>query len=693
MQRCVTNQFCVTTSEPGPKGDGAAAASVSPASLTVPCGTDGKVKTAVNSRSLSFSLRVGDTAATGVKAVQKSGTTLPTGVTLSSSAGGVTSISIATTATASGMAAGVTFTVTGTYDGRTFTAECTLALIGSVEGTGGADAIFVDLYDEYQMVPTDKSGKTLTEFSVATVERLYVGGVSVSHNAPTADSITAGGTTIAPVITASELGGYYVRWTIPEGTVLDDKYELTIRVVYGNKGFSAKLKVVTTKGGAYYQLYTQQAAMKFKRNADNTLSPDYGYLRMLVETYDGEEFDYIPLTTANLANFKIRYSTNGTMPETATAGKAWGSDSTDAGVSFVTESGSGARVMKVLSSTTASVICVALFTNDGTFYDHETIPIVTDGANGESIQGDTGHTGRWYYYAGVYDGTPAHYKMEEMQAPYVSVGSGSGAEFFMLDFGGTEPSSLPKQATKGPKEDGQTDWTKITGNKFAYYIGQAFFGEYAHFGSFIINGDWMISTHGVVYDSSGTAHTIDAGHSWSNYNQGNAYMAFDASYPNSSKPSANNFCPNFAVDGRTGHTYQNAAYVSGEIVAKGSNNYIQLQPGSLTAKIAGVVSGSEVITLGFNNYKGYLKLSYDAYNYTEIINEANGSSMGRSGLRASYTDLSVTPYAIKRMFVGVNGSGQACLMADSGMWPTSAASVSVGQAFVDGNGFLKIKLT
>ena len=127
------------TGAKGDKGDNGAdgvSATVTPSSISVQCNTSGAVKTSV-SQNLSFGLKVGTQSCSNVTAVQKSGTTLPTGVTLTTSSGKVTSITIGTTATASGLAAGVTFTVSGTYNSVGYSSECTLALIGALQGQTG----------------------------------------------------------------------------------------------------------------------------------------------------------------------------------------------------------------------------------------------------------------------------------------------------------------------------------------------------------------------------------------------------------------------------------------------------------------------------------------------------------------------------------------------------------------------------
>ena len=120
------------------------------------------------------------------------------------------------------------------------------------------------------------------------------------------------------------------------------------------------------------------------------------------------------------------------------------------------------------------------------------VPINRYGVNG--INGTPGHVGRFYYYAGVFDGTPSHYSMEQTQAPYVKASNGI---FYMLDNQGVEPTGGTMTASQEPTASGQTQWSVMSSEQ-QYYIAKAVFGEYAQFGSFIFNGDWMLSTKGTL---------------------------------------------------------------------------------------------------------------------------------------------------------------------------------------------------
>lgn len=333
--------------------------------------------------------------------------------------------------------------------------------------------------------------------------------------------------------------------------------------------------------------------------------------------------------------------------------------------------------------------------------------VVRGVADGESIQGDPGHTGRWYYYDGEYDGTPSNYPMENTQAPYVMYGTYDDGKpmFWMLDFKGEEPSSLPAYATDAPSAS-SVCWTQMAASQ-EYYIAKAFFGDYAHLGSFIINGDWMISQHGVIYDDYGDSHTIDDNNSYGGYNVNNAYTIFNASYPN--EPDyATNFCPNFAVDGKTGAVYMNNAHVKGEINAtsgtfngtvlvgsESNNQYVKIDSNGLSSKnlYGGKIDGMQILSSGlqrWNARKGawmpfFSKRVTDVINSNTSITKAyietydiilSDSSNGNITLRLPEPDNTFDGQVITIQNIGGGGGersttvttpgGNPCFRADTG---------------------------
>lgn len=128
--KTISNTFTVNTVI---DGDDAAMAFATPAQISIPCYSNGNVK-AQKITSVTFSLKVGTNTATVTRCAVG---TKPTGVTVQGQANNAVTITVGTSATASGLSTGVTFTVTGTYGGKTYSATITVALIGSTQGEQG----------------------------------------------------------------------------------------------------------------------------------------------------------------------------------------------------------------------------------------------------------------------------------------------------------------------------------------------------------------------------------------------------------------------------------------------------------------------------------------------------------------------------------------------------------------------------
>lgn len=291
-------------------------------------------------------------------------------------------------------------------------------------------------------------------------------------------------------------------------------------------------------------------------------------------------------------------------------------------------SGSGGKSATVTVGTGASEADLRgglVFTVNGTYNGVSvsakcTLSFVT------AYQGESGHVGRWYEYAGEYGNDLASSLSNTDDHGWYAK---RGSNFFMLiaDSGtSVATSTIPTTATS------TANWEYMGGDR-KYYIGEAFFGKYAHFGSFIINEDWMISQQGVLTlmknteisrtswsyaqftaKSSGNRKVTFENHSSSSVSLtlyvNNAstttsitiggkssksitlsveanktydfrrtsgvtvilsasmepsmeYTLFDPDYPTGM--GYLKFVPNFAVDGLTGKTYQRSAYIRGNI--------------------------------------------------------------------------------------------------------------------------------
>ena len=175
---------------------------------------------------------------------------------------------------------------------------------------------------------------------------------------------------------------------------------------------------------------------------------------------------------------------------------------------------------------TGSTTLILRLMLNGVIVDEKHVRGVIDGADG-----NPGHVGRWYYYAEEWaDGNP--YTMQETQAPFVkrhtTINGVEADYFFMLDFGtrgistGSTRGEDPASHYNPVSGQGTEPWTLMQ-STMQYYIAQAFFGPYAHFGSFIINSDWLVSTNGKIGDTEYVAG--------SQYGGAPAYLCFDSRSP------------------------------------------------------------------------------------------------------------------------------------------------------------------
>ena len=159
------------------------------------------------------------------------------------------------------------------------------------------------------------------------------------------------------------------------------------------------------------------------------------------------------------------------------------------------------------------------------------------GNDGQSIRGKIG---RFFYYAGAWNdfASTDSFLVNDAQAPYFAYNS----NYWVFN---PETNGTYTKQDMGTPSSSSSNW-KVMTSDFKYIITEAIFGSYAHFGSFIINGDWMISTNGTI---NGVLYVNGQNFTYNGETKP-AYMWFDASNP--SNNTGNNFVPNFAIDGLTG---------------------------------------------------------------------------------------------------------------------------------------------
>jgi len=216
----------------------------------------------------------------------------------------------------------------------------------------------------------------------------------------------------------------------------------------------------------------------------------------------------------------------------------------------------------------------ALFNGD-TIVSLITITRANDGAQGE--KGEQGKIGRFFYYAGIFNrnNTSDTFVVSDVQAPYFR--DSASASTYHVYNGTNGTYTMSQMWANSSRSFNNAPFESMT-TQYKYIITEAVFSSNAHLGSFIVSGDWLISQYGTFYDSDGAVHTINADTVPFYTNAGEdlitkdmAFTWFDAEYPTSYAGGDGNFCPAFAVDGLTGKTYQQEAYISGKVNATGIN--------------------------------------------------------------------------------------------------------------------------
>ena len=187
----------------------------------------------------------------------------------------------------------------------------------------------------------------------------------------------------------------------------------------------------------------------------------------------------------------------------------------------------------------------------GTVYASAAMPV--------SITGESGTLGKFCVPAGTFrEGT--EYKSNELQTVFVEYGDPNNGqvEIFVLNASTNKGSGgrlYPPLDANGNLNSAY--WTRGL-NAYNLIRAQYLFADFAKLGSGVVCGDWLISKQGTV---NGV---------WSE-----AYTKFDPALPNVSQNGSHtvngvtwsgyNFIPQYAVDLLTGRTYQNDAYIRGNI--------------------------------------------------------------------------------------------------------------------------------
>ena len=456
-------------------------------------------------------------------------------------------------------------------------------------------SVRLDLSNEMDMVQTDRTGKPVAARTVTTVARLFDGTTEIQI---TPRDLTVSGGDLTPTKTADGKG-VLLTWTFSPTAYrpLTTAWEVNIGYAYKGETYKAVFTIAPSLGEVVWQLKPDMSAIPFQRGADNVLTPasrGVGLKLIMMDHDNTREFDSVQ------SGIIVRYAFDA-MPASSSAGTGWSSGA-------ITVTNDKANLF------------IALFNSSGTMLDRETVPVIKDGEKGqkgdqgfqgryEQVQyaisayktaaagagpadcgesdwkttapvpsvyrpfvwkrtrtydpatgsfsswsyiretgedGAQGKTGLWYRYLGVWGVDVTSVTNTNTVGYYVKY----GANFYM----NVKDAGVPNTTEPSASADG---W-EVMNSVFEYFMTKVTFADSAYLGSFIINGDWMISQHGKVDGSPSTD-----------------YERFD---PNDMS-SRYAFIPNFAVDGRTGKVYANDFQVNGV-----GGAYVKINSGKESAK-------------------------------------------------------------------------------------------------------------
>lgn len=282
------------------------------------------------------------------------------------------------------------------------------------------------------------------------------------------------------------------------------------------------------------------------------------------------------------------------------------------------------------------------------------ITIVRNGAQGK--------IGRFFYFGGEFNSEDESqtFIVNDAQAPYFEHTENGQKRYHVFNYD-TNGTYTMAQMWAISSNWNNKPWEAMT-DDFKYIITEALFARFAKLGSFIISGDWMLTHYGVIYDTSGTAHTIDNNNTYTNggvtYSPNNAYLLFDANYPNSSKSSALNFCPSYCVDGLTGETYQQNAHIKGDIEATSGSFAGQLKGVNGTFTHLKAAGDKVEITTTPSGWGGY-----DWYGFSTTTNGTYNGDLATIGARITNTYDYGRLVLVKR---NKQGSQQQIIILDAG---------------------------
>ena len=292
----------------------------------------------------------------------------------------------------------------------------------------------------------------------------------------------------------------------------------------------------------------------------------------------------------------------------------------------------------------------------------------------EITKATTGKTGKMCYIVGEYSAN-IEYTSNDKETVAVEIVSGSTSELWYL----VASTNVVNGVHIAPTDSGQQVWEQGL-NTYNLVRTKYLFADFAQLGSGIVSGDWLFSMSGVIY-INGVPE--DYGPT-SMYAHKPAYLRFDPDYPDSDS-GYNNFIPNYAVDLKTGKSYQQDAVLKGTIYAS-------------SGTIGGFIIGSTSIgkKSATNSENGYTYMTNDGMIKAYRKTSASGNALDITG------SVSLIANSGQNIIIGTGGTGNIqinlsgnasskLLIGTPNNWKRTPSTV--GEVYIDSNNFLKVKVS
>lgn len=248
--------------------------------------------------------------------------------------------------------------------------------------------------------------------------------------------------------------------------------------------------------------------------------------------------------------------------------------------------------------------------------------------------GPQGKIGRFYYYAQAWSNdSTISYQVTDTEAPYFSYNN----QYWIFNptANGTYTMSSMGTPSSSNASSSNANW-KLMVTDFKYLITEAIFGAYAHFGSALINGDWLISANGIMNGTSytgssniGNVYLMSSTNTSGKTTTVKPYTHFDPSNPhgNSSVMASGTSLVTLATT-ETSHNLMSAYLTAGHLYyvsvtgycANASYpHYVRVYSSSYGTVTPSIFSSTTSATRGF-----YLKVSVSGTYYIQLYRQTSG---------------------------------------------------------------------